>query len=237
MPRQRPDAVGARRRPRAAIASRSSFGDEDGVLLRRAARVGDRRRQLPDDAERALPPARRPPPSGPATRYGRVAVSNCSGDAERLAQAFDDALDVEEVDLARAARPVFGATAPVQAIATPRVSPRGGEARADLEQPDVAPAVAPVVRDGVDQAGQQRRPQRVELRRRAGWRCVDELRRRRRSKSAAAFASMKPNVTASERPAAVSTRRTQAGRAAMRGSGAGAGCVSTGNVASSLSNP
>ena len=37
------------------------------------------------------------------------------------------------------------------------------EARADLEQPHVAPAVTPVVRDRVHQAGQERRPERVEL--------------------------------------------------------------------------
>ena len=43
------------------------------------------------------------------------------------------------------------------------VSPLTRETRADLEQPHVAPAVATVVRDGVDEAGQERRPQRVEL--------------------------------------------------------------------------
>ena len=53
---------------------------------------------------------------------------------------------------------------------------------------------------------------------------------------AAAFASMNPKVTASDRPAAVSTRRTSWSRG-MRGSGGGAGAVTTGKVAASLSNP
>ena len=52
----------------------------------------------------------------------------------------------------------------------------------------------------------------------------------------AAFASMNPKVTASDRPAAVRTRRTSWSRG-MRGSGGGAGAVTTGKVAGSLSNP
>ncbi len=52
------------------------------------------------------------------------------------------------------------------------------ETRADLEEPHVAPAVPPIVRDGVDEAGDERRTQRVEFRRqrirdrdrrRVGW--------------------------------------------------------------------
>ena len=208
MPRQRPRRVARRRAARADSASRSQLRDEHAILARQAARVGDRRRHLAGDADRAPRPApsTRIAAAWPATRNGSRAGSNAHRHAERVAQLLDDALDVEEVDLARAARPVLAAAAPVQASATPRVSPSRREPRADLEQPHVAPAVTAVVRDGVDEAGQERRPQRVELRRqrvgdgdrlRAGSPSV-------RRNSSAAFASMKPNVTASEKPAAVS---------------------------------
>jgi hypothetical protein len=48
--------------------------------------------------------------------------------------------------------------------------------------------------------------------------------------------SMNPNVTASDRPAAVRTRRTRLSRG-IRTSAGGAGAVTTGKVAASLSNP
>ena len=105
------------------------------------------RRRLPGDEERLAQPASK------RTRH-----------AERAAQLLDDALDVEEVDLARAAGPVVaGAADPVHATATAARLAVGREARPDLEQPDVAPSVAAVVRDRVDEARQERRPERVEL--------------------------------------------------------------------------
>ena len=76
---------------------------------------------------------------------------------------LDDALDIEEIHFARGGRPVL-----VGARSRPRrrsrVSPSCAWKRAPIpEQGDVAAAVPPVVRDGVHQAGQQRRPQRVEF--------------------------------------------------------------------------
>ena len=63
-------------------------------------------------------------------------------DAERVAQLLDDALDVEEIDLARAARPVLGA-----GVAGPRDRDARAFRRARLNRApisnsrDVAPAV------------------------------------------------------------------------------------------------
>ena len=74
-----------------------------------------------------------------------------------------DAFDVEEVDFACAAGPVLGRGAPGPGDRNAARLAVGREARADLEEAHVAPAVTPVVRHDVDQARQERRPQRVEL--------------------------------------------------------------------------
>ena len=198
------------------------LGDEHAILARQRrarrrppARAGRRRRRRAGRARdgRGL--------AGDQKRL-RAPARSAAATPERVAQTLDDALDVEEVDVARAARPVLGA-----GVARPRERrrrasrpPRANRAPISNSR-DVAPAVAPVVRDGVDQAGQQRRPQRVELRRqRIGDR--DAARAGRGANAAAAFASMKPNVTlrtARRR----SARAARAGRARMRGSGGGGG--------------
>src|SRR4051812_35878595 len=78
---------------------------------------------------------------------------------------LDRAFDVEEIDLARTAGPVLGAAGAGAGDRDAARFARGAEPRADLEQLHVAAAVTPVVGDRVNETGEQRRPQRVELRR------------------------------------------------------------------------
>ena len=84
-------------------------------------------------------------------------------DADCPAQLLDDALHVEEVDLARRRRPVFRdrRSSPGQGNRVPFSLDR--ERGAQFEQRDVAAAVPSVVRHRVNQARHERRPEHVEL--------------------------------------------------------------------------
>ena len=103
------------------------------------------------------------PADGPPAQTTDAA---CPGDEKRFARAarthrraehahrpLDDALDVEEVDGA-ALRRTSGPASRRRSRQRRRrgASPSAAEPRADLEQPDVVPAVPAVVRDRVDQA-------------------------------------------------------------------------------------
>ena len=90
---------------------------------------------------------------------GTAAGANVAVDAERPAQRLDDALDVEEVHRSRTARPMRRCGAAGPHAGNARGPRRSAEARAGLEQPDVALLAPPVVRRRVDQSRQQRRPQ------------------------------------------------------------------------------
>ena len=199
-------------------ASRSSSATKIRSCRRRAAAVGDGRRQQPDDADRSRSPAIAPRRACPARaraarsvrRPGTDAAARAAARAERRRTRSTTPVHVEEVHLAAGARPVLGRAAPVHASHDRAFSPPARVNRAPISKSAHVPAAMPaVVRDRVDQAGQQRRPQRVEHAPTAGW-------RRRPAPSpapgrtrAAALASMNPNVTASDRPAAVSTSRSQ----------------------------
>src|SRR6185436_13112733 len=74
-------------------------------------------------------------------------------------------LDVEEIDLPAAAGPVLAGPAAGPRDRGAARLPIGREPSTDLEQPDVAPAVAPVVGDGVHEPGEKGGPKRVEFRR------------------------------------------------------------------------
>src|SRR5256885_10770501 len=93
-----------------------------------------------------------------------------NGDAERGADLFRDSFQIEEIHVAAVSRPVLaggaaGPREPERARFTLRREPG-----ADLEQPHVASAVSSILSDRVDETGNQRRPQRVEL---AGQRVGD----------------------------------------------------------------
>ena len=165
VPRQRPRRV-ADRDARALEQIEVGLGDVDRVLAWQAARVDERRRELADEtgARAVLRAAGDDDRRRPAVDQERFADRlDANRHTQRVAQMLGRALDVEEVDLTRAARPVLAlrGAGPRERDAARLAGRR--EARADLEQLDVAPAVAPVVRDGVDQPREQRRPQRVEL--------------------------------------------------------------------------
>ena len=84
-------------------------------------------------------------------------------DTNRFADRFDDTAGVEEVDGTSGRRPVraFGGARPDKRDGTPLAV--AGEAAAGLEQANVFPLAAAVVRARVDQTGQQRRPQHGKL--------------------------------------------------------------------------
>ena len=215
MPRQRPRRV-ARRDARALrCRSRSSSATNTRSWRgspRASATAGASWPTRPTPAPRSGRRRRRSRRSGPATRNGSRDRLEAHGDAERVAQLLDDALDVEEVDLARAARPVLGArragpgharrrafrraarSACRSRTAARRAGRGGGCARRRRRGPAAATAAA--CRTWPESGFAMHR------RRSAGSRV------RGRANASAAFASMKPNVTASDRPAAVSTRRT-----------------------------
>ena len=229
MPRQRSHALLAAWADRRQ-AVEVQFRDEDAVLTWRARAFGRRRHDLAEDP----------------TVCRRATIDALPGEKIRLVgcrrersirarrTAARRPLDVEEVD-SRPAPDQWRRHRARSTRAPPRASPAGGETRADFEQPDVAPAVTAVVRDRIDEPRQERRPERVELGRQR-VRDVDDRSHRRSARRPAPPFSMKPNVTASDRPAAVSTRRTSWSRG-TRGSGGGAGAVTAGKRRSSLSNP
>ncbi len=193
-------SIAARPR-RSASRSRFELGDEDLVLPRRAALLGERRREEADEADRRSPASTRRGLAGDEKR--RRAPARTAAATPSASHSCSTTPLTSKKSTSRAgADQCSGAAAPVQARPTPRVSPAvDGEARADLEQRDVAPAVTPVVRDGVDQAGQERRPQHVELRRqRIGDGRRAPLRRRRPRTRAPPRLSMNPKVTASRQP-------------------------------------
>ena len=106
---------------------------------REAARFGDRRQQLAEDAERH---ARRRAivrsAARPRTRNGDSAAANSARHAEGGADALDHALDVEEVDAASRRRPVRAVRRAAPARAPRRAfARRGREPAAGFEQPDV----------------------------------------------------------------------------------------------------
>ena len=80
-----------------------------GRARRRRPAAPDRRCRSPCPVRRRRP--RRSTPSGQRRGTARGAVRTAHRHAERVAQLLGDALDVEEVDLARAARPVLAAAA------------------------------------------------------------------------------------------------------------------------------
>src|SRR5262249_2985688 len=148
--------------------------DADPILARQVPRVGRRRRQNSDDADggaarRAVGDQNRRRLAGDQIRLAHRLEAD--RDAERLGDLFGRALHVEEVHLARAARPVIAGRRPGPCDADGASLAAGREAGADLEETHVAAAVAAVVRDRVYETRQQRRPQRVEqLRQRGGGR-------------------------------------------------------------------
>ena len=167
-------------------------------------------------------------PRGLATRYGGVGRRRTrSDDAERRGQLFGDALDVEEVHVAPAAAPVVAASpGPVHASGQRRAFAARREARADLEEPDVAPAVPAVVADGVDQARAAGSAASRRTSPTADWRARSA--RRRSAKGAAARASMNAKRDRlREAHGEHRAPRTRASRA-MRGSDGGGACCTAG---------
>ena len=242
MPRQRPRRVARASCARAPERVEIQLGDEHAILTRQRRA----RRRPPASADRRRRPASplavaTTDAAWPGTRNGSRAGSKPDGDAERLAQLLDDALDVEEVDLARARR-TSARRLPRRSTRPRRLASRrvGGEPRADLEQPHVAPAVPPVVRDRVDQARQERRPQRVEL---GGQRdSRSSIESGRASPSGAKRAAPRLRFDEAERDRFGESGRGQhaaheliARRRADRAAAPAA--VTTGNVGSSLSKP
>ena len=167
MTRQRPRRV-RRRHARAGERIEVQLGREHAVLTRQSSSFRDGRRHLTEDADaRAVRRSIGDEHGGRLTRNEKRLVGNgeAHGHAERAAHFFDEALGIEEVHVAAAARPVIDA-----AIARPRETDAarlaiGREPGADFEQPHVPPAVPAIVRHRVDQSGHERRTQRVEFRR------------------------------------------------------------------------
>ena len=215
--RQRPgrfDAPAGRRRT---IASRSSSATKISSWRgapRASAIAGASRPSTPTARRR-----RRRDRGRLARRRGtaRVDALDADGDAERRRTPARRPLDVEEVDRPRAVLPVRRHARRSTPRPTPRVSPPRAEKRAPIS--NSATSRRPCRRlcaTRVHQPGHERRAQHVELRRqRVGD--GDEV-AGSAANGSAACRSMKPNVTASDSPAAVSTRRTSASRG-MRGSG------------------
>ena len=193
------------------------LGDDDAVLARRAARLGDRRRELPDE-----PDGRPAGHDAAAALAGRPAGTPRAGSkrsrhVERRAQLLDNALDVEEVDLA----PARLTSAPARPVPSTRARQRGSRRVASLKR-------APISNSATSRRPWRRlcatastRPGRSDGRSVSNLAdsglasATDRGRRPARTRRAAA-ASMKPNVTASEKPAAVSTRRTSPSRGDSR---------------------
>ena len=159
MTRQRPHGV-ALFRSRGPRGIQVDLRHKDRVLARRAPAVGDGRRELSDHAERRSAGG----DGGGVTRHqirgsGRRKTGR---HADGLGEAFDDAFDVEEVHVPDAVLPVFVGGAGPRDRDAPGFAARR-ESCADFEEGDVAAAVPAIVRDGIDEPGQQGRPQRVEL--------------------------------------------------------------------------
>ena len=111
MTRQRPRRV-ARRDARPLEQIEIQFGDEHAILARQAPAVGERRQQLARDADprTTLGPVGDEDRSGlPGDEEWLARRLDADGDTERARQVLGGAFDVEEVDLARAARPVVAA--------------------------------------------------------------------------------------------------------------------------------
>ena len=198
--------------------------------------LGDGRRELPEHADaRAVARDRRG--ASPGTSHGsRMRLGRVDRRASGLADALDDALHVEEVDVARAAAPVLGAGG---------AGPRARHARA--------------VRRRLARTGRRSRTAARRAARAGG--CA---RPRRRGRAAPTAAAPRSSPTAGSRSATRSpsaangaaaasrdeaerdrlgeTRRRSGSRAAaracgMRGSIGGGAAVSAGNVTGMRSKP
>ena len=211
-----------RRRPDPAAAARAR---------RRPPGAADRRRRS------AARRRREPPPPGPRPEKARAPVRTATGTPSASQSRSTTPFRSKKSTSTRPTGPVHRRRRSGPGDADGSGFAVGREARPDLEQPDVL-----AVRAG----GCARRRRPVPVSATAGacrtwpttdWRAaIGSSRRRPWRTRRAAFASMNPNVTASDSPAAVRTRRTSRSRG-MRGSGGGAGAVTTGKVAGSLSNP
>ncbi len=142
------------------------LSDQHAIVRWQAARVRDRGRHLADHAQRrAARTAVTDDDRGRVSRNERRMARGfeLDGYAADAAHAFDNALEVEEVRLAAAAGPVFGAggSRPCDRDTT-RLAVRR-ETGPDLEQSDVASAVTAILPDGIDQPRQQGGSQRIEL--------------------------------------------------------------------------
>ena len=233
-------SLGPRRARASAI--EIQLGDEDRVLARQPARVGDRRRQLTDETDRCpIAVGERSTPLCPATRNGtRERLEARRRRRARRRAARRRPLTSKKSTSRGAARPVLAARRRRSTrCATPRVSPSAREPRADLEQPHVAPAVPAVVRDRVDQARQQRRAAACRTSRTAGSRrAIDRAaRRRRRRNGSAALGLDEAERDRFGQPAAVSDPPHQLIARDARIRRRRRLRSSTGNVASSLSKP
>ena len=211
--------------------SRFSSATNTSSVAWQVARFGDCRRQLTDKAELS------------AVVHG---YRRCSDRAPETALA--SSRNVAATPSARTSR----STTPLSRRNRPRAPPdqcaawrRAGprERHARVSPPDENACRSRTARRRVGRGGgceRRRRPGRAGATaaacrtcRRADSRRQQLGRRPPLSNASAAFASMNPNVTASDRPAAVSTRRTSRSRG-IAGSGGGAGAVTTGNVAGEL---
>ena len=135
---------------------------EERVGRRKTARVEQRRGDLADRADIRRPPrGDAPRPFGPAP----CTAPSAGSDLERHTQAAHAERLRPPLSRHRNRRGAAAAdqwtslAAPHQTPATPRVSPASVKRIAGLEQPDVRALAAPIVRRGVDEARQERRPE------------------------------------------------------------------------------
>jgi len=219
-------AIGARR----SMASRSSSATKISSPPGSPPPFGLRRHQQPNRPYRRLSDGNGRGAAG--HEAGRCRVGEPQRQGERLAEPLDDAT-ASKKSAGRMPPPVLHHAGARQREGHPvAFAFGGGEAGAHLEQPHVADLVPAVVRHAVDEPRQQRRPEDGEL---LGERVGERHRRLARAgDGAASAASMKVQLTASEKPAAARTWRTSA-FLAIRGSGRGATARSGGKCDGTLS--
>src|SRR6185369_15700542 len=138
------------------------LGNIDSILNRQTVGFGDGGSKLSEYSN-----------ANPVSHHGRGAASHEPAfamnigpdvDSERIRHALDDGFDVEEIDVARAAAPMFRdrCARPCAGEGT-TLAAGARKTRTDFEQSDV-PLLAPtVMRDGVNQAWERRRPQDREI--------------------------------------------------------------------------
>ena len=140
------------------------LGDEDPVLSRRAAPLGDGGREKAHPTERQV--AAHEGGRLPLDQERRAGRFDSRLDADQPAEALGCAFDVEKIHLAGATRPVLGLcrSRPRDRHAA-RFPGSCCEPRPDLEEADVPRAVAAIVRHRIDEPRQQRGSHGVERRR------------------------------------------------------------------------